>query len=126
MARKKTLVRAPKRGSPTTDRIKGETVTPTATWALMDAVGPSRASRLLGVSTTTLHKTRKHGLVSKVIEVAAHGALRDIGGDTAPSSVMPATLRHSPTMTAILEYEAGKGAMVDQFAQMIGARVLKP
>lgn len=62
------------------ERIKGETVQPKRTLALLETVGVSKASRALGVSTTTLHKARKLGLVSKVIEVAADGELQRIGG----------------------------------------------
>jgi len=61
------------------ERIKGETVPPVNTLRLLDSVGASRASRMLGVSTTTLHKARKHQLVSRVIEVAAAGQVAALG-----------------------------------------------
>ena len=124
MATKKT------RRQTTTGRgDKGETVPPVSVLKLMDAVGPSRASRLLGVSTTTLHKVRKHGLVSKVIEVAAHGALRDIGGiqnGHTTSSLPPATTHGSNTGVLILEADPAQMGTIERIVASLGARVIRP
>jgi hypothetical protein len=60
-------------------RSKGETVIPIATLALVQKIGVTRASKEIGVSTTTLHKARKGNIVSKVVEIAAESALAHLG-----------------------------------------------
>lgn len=57
-------------------RSKGEYVRPTKTLEMMDKYGPTRAARDLGVSASRLHKARRTGEVSKVVEVAATALLR--------------------------------------------------
>lgn len=64
-------------------RDKGEIVPPLRTLQLVSVMGVTRASKELGVSMTTLHKARKNGYVSKVIEVASDGVLRAIGAEPA-------------------------------------------
>lgn len=56
-------------------RQKGEFVTPKAILSLMDQVGPTKAAKELGVSTTTLYKARRGGEVSRAYEVAAAAIL---------------------------------------------------
>lgn len=59
------------------ERVKGEAAEPHDTLKLLDSIGVTKASKALGVSTTTLHKARNEGVVSKVIEVAAGAVLSD-------------------------------------------------
>ena len=70
-------------------RTKGETVPPVNTLKLMEHLGPTEAARRLGTSTTTLHKVKKHGLASKVIEVASEGELRKIVEGVQPAAAAP-------------------------------------
>lgn len=61
------------------ERTKGEAVTPVAVLHLIERVGVTAAHRMLGVSTTTLHKARKPGaVVSRVIELASEAKLREM------------------------------------------------
>jgi len=55
----------------------------------MEHLGPTEAARRLGTSTTTLHKVKKHGLASKVIEVASEGELRKIVEGVQPAAAAP-------------------------------------
>lgn len=105
------------------DRIKGETVAPTKTLKLMETIGVSRTSRMLGVSTTTLHKARKYNMVSRVIEVAAEGALRSLAG---PATSAAPAMHRSTTAAFILEVDESKREMVLAFANMVGAKLLTP
>jgi hypothetical protein len=88
---------------------------------LMETIGVSRTSRTLGVSTTTLHKARKFGLVSRVIEVAAEGALHNLAPAAATSA---ATIPRRGTVMFMLEVEASQADMVRKFADMLGAKLL--
>lgn len=63
--------------SDTKDRVKGEATEANDTLKLLQFLGVTKAARALGVSTTTLHKARNEGVVSKVIEVAAGAVLSD-------------------------------------------------
>lgn len=55
------------------NRQKGEFVAPKAVLNLMREIGPTKAAKQLGVSTTTLYKARRSGEVSRAYEVAAAG-----------------------------------------------------
>lgn len=102
---------------------KGDTVPPINTLKFMETIGPTAASRKLGVSTTTLHKARKAHLVSKVIEVAATGELRNLGEQVMSAPSVQAEPQSGMTMV-MLAFEASKKQIVEQFAHMIGATVL--
>lgn len=111
---------------------KGEAVPPVNLLKLMEAVGPSRASRELGVSTTTLHKAKKYGLVSKSIEVAARAVLLDFAGETAAlvADVAPApatrpTRLERRAATFMLEVDPDKAELVEKFADMVQAKLLR-
>ena len=109
---------------------KGETVVPINTLRLMEWVGPSRASRLLGVSTTTLHKTRTANRVSKVIEVAAEGALLKMEPRPTPVPLgltpMAVTKPTNSMDVLILEADVARLAMIERLAVKLGATVIKP
>lgn len=109
-------------------RQKGDVVVPVKVLQLIDAVGVTRASKALGVSTTTLHKARPKAanpnpLVSRVIEIAAAAALRDLGGDRAPVDIAALTA-HRATRAFLLEVDAAKGDTVKQFAAMVGGKLI--
>jgi hypothetical protein len=109
------------------ERQKGDVTDPIKTIQLIDAVGVSRASRSLGVSTTTLHKARKPGAkVSRVIEVAAAGALREIGGEpiSAELATFVASVPRSATKAFLLEVDADKASTVEQFAKMVHGKLI--
>lgn len=93
-------------------RNKGEVVTAEDTLRLMSTVGPSRAARYLGVSTTTLHKARNSHEVSKVIEVASAGVLRALSAEP---------VKHLDTV--ILEVEHHKMPLVEKFAEMVHGKL---
>jgi hypothetical protein len=113
-------------------RIKGETTTPTNTLALVQKIGVTRASKELGVSTTTLHKARKSNVVSKVVEIAATFALEHLGDTPRSASLaLPPSMPMAPVMSAdgtttlfLLEVSADKAAMVQKFAQHLGAKLM--
>jgi hypothetical protein len=52
-------------------RRRGETVKPKAMLALSDLEGPTKACRDVGISTTTWHKSKKAGEITKAYEIAA-------------------------------------------------------
>ena len=95
------------------NRNKGEVVPAEDTLRLMTVVGPSRAARSLGVSTTTLHKARNTHEVSKVIEVAAAGVLRGLNAE--PTKRLD---------TFMLEVESHKAPLVEKFAEMLHAKLI--
>lgn len=115
---------------PAPTRSKGETVVPSATLALVQKVGVTRASKEIGVSTTTLHKARKGGIVSKVVEIAAARALEHLGdhpGATPPAARLasiPAPPPQGDTILFLLEVSPDKAAMVEKFAQHLGAKLM--
>lgn len=99
---------------------RGETMKPNAVFKLIDTVGASRAARLLGVSTTTLQTARHKGEISKVIEIAAAGLLRDIvtaGGSSAA---------RQPVATAVflLEVREDQVPAVEMFAKAFQATLV--
>ena len=104
------------------ERMKGETVAPIKTLQLMSVMGVSRTSRELGVSTTTLHKARKHNLVSRVIEVAADGKLREISGSA--NNANPSAPQHEAKAAFLLEVDSSKRSLVEQFAAMLGGKLI--
>jgi hypothetical protein len=124
-----------KHPAPPRERVKGETVVPTNTLLLISRIGVTRAHRELGVSTTTLHKARQSGVVSKVVEIAATAALSHLG-DTARAPVrvtepQPFTQTTPPDrITAagravfLISVEQSKAHMVMEFARMLDAEVV--
>lgn len=110
-------------------RIKGETTAPLNTLALVQKLGVTRASKELGVSTTTLHKARKGNIVSKVVEIAATHALEHLG--KVPAAAALAHVPPAPAVTSfdgtttlfLLEVPAAKAPMVERFAQHLGAKL---
>lgn len=107
-------------------RIKGETALPTATLALVGKIGVTRASKEIGTSTTTLHKARKAGVVSKVVEVAAAHALEHLGDVTAAPLRIAARREQRPRQDAmfLLSVSADKAPLVEQFAKALHAELV--
>lgn len=108
-------------------RVKGETVAPTNTLLLVQRVGVTRAHRELGVSTTTLHKARKQGVVSRVVEIAATATLAQLGkpAEAAPQPFAPKQVSHAAGETVMLLVSAdpAKAAAIQDFASRLGAEV---
>jgi hypothetical protein len=108
-------------------RQKGDATEPVETLNLMRHLGVTRASRLLGVSTTTLYHARTTGLVSRVIEVAAGGAMRSIAMQRPPAKLgvqekpAPSTVQ---TVVVLLEVEATQVPVVERFAKALNAPLL--
>lgn len=123
----RTTVKPRPRHKDAVERLKGEIVAPVKTLQLMDILNVSRTARELGVSTTTLHKAKKSNMVSRVIEVAAEGKLREItqqatgesGGHSAP-----ATMQRGQTEVFLLEVDRSKRDMVVKFAEMMGGKLI--
>lgn len=114
-------------------RIKGETTSPVNTLALVAKIGVTRASKELGVSTTTLHKARKGNVVSKVVEIAATFAMEHLG-DTpraaslakVPAPPFPPAIISAAGDTAliVMEVPVDKAPMVQKFAEHLGAKLI--
>jgi hypothetical protein len=106
------------------ERQKGYVTDPIKTLQLIDAMGVSRASRHLGVSTTTLHKARKPGAkVSRVIEVGAAGVLREIAQPEHLHANARVSEDHA-TRAFLMEVDSGQAALVAEFAKMIHGKLI--
>jgi hypothetical protein len=112
-------------------RVKGETVSPTNTLLLIDRIGVTRAHREIGVSTTTLHKARKSGVVSRVVEIAAAAALQNLGAPARATAPQPFTQTPPPDKFTqpdravfLISVERTKEQMVREFARMLGAELI--
>lgn len=99
---------------------KGETATPDATLKLIEALGITRAARLIGTSTTTLHKARKQGIVSKVVEVAATAKLNEL---SMPLSKDLAT-SSAPRKLYLAEVDQDKSEMAEKLLKALGAEFI--
>lgn len=112
----------------TSPRVKGETASPAAAMALVDKIGVTRAAKEIGTSTTTLHKARKAGVISKVVEVAASHALEHLGDvQTAPIAVSrPTNGGRKPEPTLLLiEVAADKAPAIRRVAEALGAEIIQ-
>lgn len=107
---------------------------PVKTLELMATVGPTRAAKALGVSTTTLHKARRTMEVSKIVEVAASGLLKQPAPvqraaeahmemkSFAPSPA--AQRRHQEEMMFVISVAADKAPVVRRFMEMLDAEII--
>lgn len=109
-------------------RVKGEITTPNAVLALMDKIGPTKAAKEIGTSTTTLYKARKSSKVSRVFEVAAQGILAHNGAapkaEAPKKRGRPVTAKHAgngKTELMLLEVPAGRAEFVRRVAEKVGA-----
>lgn len=102
---------------------RGETVAPLLMLSLMGNVGVTRASKMLGVSTTTLHNARRNNKVSRVIELASEHALHSLSG------VMPATGVPPPmtkdTTVCLMEVTKKQGFVIQQLAEAMNVPFLQ-
>lgn len=121
--------------APATKQRRGEAVEPAMTLRLMEAVGVSRAARMMGTTTTTLHRARNLNAISKVYEVAAAGELRTLGSPDGATETYraPGMAAHKPTAATprdtaifIMEVPSDRVPMAEQFASMVGAKLLRP
>lgn len=97
-------------------RVKGETAKPVALLSLMAKIGPTKTSKQLGVSTTTLYKARKTKTVSRVYEVAAEAKLAEFGDIKPPAH---ATLADAAVF--IGEIPRDKADLLKRVAAAMGA-----
>jgi len=123
---------------------RGEAVEPVMTLRLMEVAGPGKAAKLMGTTTTTLHRARNKNEISPVFEIAAKGALREYveGVESKASTGVVETYRQ-PGMAAarvpdaprqvhdghtafILEVSPDRAEMVREFAKMVKAKILEP
>lgn len=108
-------------------RVKGETALPTSTLALVQKIGVTRAAKETGTSTTTLHKARKAGVISKVVELAAAHALEHLGDVRAKpqlSSRSKPDLKREATSLFLLEVTSDKAGIVEKMAEALGAELV--
>lgn len=117
-------------------RLRGETTTPANLQKLVETKGVTKAAKDLGISTTTIHKARITGAVSKVIEIAAEGLLRHATPPSLGTRPGPATRRASvsevsdlnanhATTLYLIEVPIGSAPLVEKFAERLGAHMLK-
>lgn len=112
------------------ERTKGETVPPVAVLQLIDKVGVTVAHRMLGISTTTLHKARKTGaVVSRVIELASEAKLRELeqdGGAARPvSAAAPRVVTPGNKRLVVLKMPEEHVEDLEQIARAWGAEFTK-
>ncbi len=113
--------------STVTPHRKGETVAPTNTRALIAGIGVTRASRLLGVSTTTLHKARKNTVVSKVIEVGAEAAMKAFAANAGNLAAQGIVITHNgvkDTQLLLIEATPEKCELLGRVAKLLGAETV--
>lgn len=124
---------------------RGEAVEPVMTLRLMEVAGPGKAAKLMGTTTTTLHRAKNRNEISPYFEVAAKGALRDfveaVEGKAAPDK--PVETYRQPGMAApriadvpkqehdghtafILEVTPDRAELVREFAKMVKGKLLEP
>lgn len=95
---------------------KGETAKPQHTLELMTALGPTRAAKLLGTSTTTLYKAQRSGVVSKVIEVAAEAKMHELSG--------PEIGQQSGKKLFLASVDQDKSEIAEKMLRALGAEFL--
>lgn len=110
-------------------RVKGDMSKPTALLKLMELVGPAEAKRLIGVTPQTMYRARDAGVVSKVVEVAAQGALdRRMAAQGAPQAARQQDASHvddEEIGILILELPLKYEARVTAIAEKLGAKVVR-
>lgn len=105
-------------------RIKGETSKPINTLALLKTLGVTKAAKEIGTSTTTLHKARKNGIVSKVVETAATAVLDHLGDAAAAPKQLKAPEPAHDRRMFLLEVDADKAPLVEKFAELLRAEII--
>src|SRR6185437_15480642 len=113
------------KGARLTERTKGETEKPVKLLQLIEMMGITRAARQLGISTTTIHKARRHNVVSRVIEIAAANVLRDLVGKADGDTPKPAGKSDDATISYLMIVARSKAGVVEQFAKAINATLVE-
>jgi len=113
------------KGARLTERTKGETEKPVKLLQLIATMGITRAARQLGISTTTIHKARRHNVVSRVIEIAAANVLRDLAGKADGDTPKPAVKSDDATISYLMIVARSKAGVVEQFAKAINATLVE-
>lgn len=109
-------------------RTKGLTVPPVMLRRLIEAITMAKTARELGVTTTTLHRSLNANAVSKVIEVAAEGKLREHAGDAAAAAGLTPNgrdfaLRSGHTAMLLMEVDTDKLEAMEKLVQAMGAKL---
>lgn len=112
---------------------RGHFVAPDKTMQLMASLGATRAAEILGVSTTLLYTARQHNEVSKVVEVAAAGALKaplgrlaanDPRPEPTPPTAAPKVPTPEPVALVLMEVAHSKLPVVEKLAKALHAPIL--
>jgi hypothetical protein len=98
-------------------RVKGETANPVNVLHLMEKIGVTKAAKEVGTSTTTLHKARQNGIVSKTVEVAAGAVLEHLGDVS--TSAAPRAVAASPTITQPITPKAQRAAVTEEATTLV-------
>lgn len=112
---------------------RGTFVAPDNTMKLMHSLGATRAADVLGVSTTLLYTARQKREVSKVVEVAAAGALKaplsrlaanDPKPELTPPAAVPKAPAAEPVVLVLIEVAESKVPVVEKLAKALRAPML--
>lgn len=100
-------------------------VAPTNVIKLMDEIGGTRTAAKLGVSTTLLYKAKKEGAINQVVEIAAQGALSNLGNIQPPAHAGPGpafgTAPRSGEVAFLVTLSADRAEMFQRMAAALGA-----
>ena len=119
-------VAARQKGARLIERAKGETAKPVKLLQLIETMGVTRTARHLGISTTTIHKARRHNIVSRVIEIAAANVLRELLGEADGEAVSKAAASsEEATVSYLLIVARSKADVVEKFAKAIAATLVE-
>lgn len=87
---------------------------------LMDAVGPTRAAALVGVSTTLLHKAKKENEINQVVETASSYVLEHLHSP-AGQLTTPHTAGVREETVFLIAVPADKVRVIERMAAALGA-----
>lgn len=98
-------------------------VPPVNVGKLMDAVGPTRAAALVGVSTTLLHKAKKENEINQVVETAASYVLEHL---SAPAGQLttPQTRGVREEAVFLIAVPADKVGVMERMAAAMGGELV--
>lgn len=89
---------------------------------VMDAVGPTRAAALIGVSTTLLHKAKKDNEINHVVETAASFVLEHL---STPLPPVQARVTHGADALFLLAVPAEKVPTAQRMAAALGGELVE-
>lgn len=122
MARTKT------KPAPAKASTRRHMVAPVNVIKLMDEIGGTRTAAKLGVSTTLLYKAKKENAINQVVEIAAQGALSNLGGVHHPAHAGPGpafgTAPRSGEVAFLVTIAQDKADIFQRMAAALGAAVV--